>query len=83
MKRFTQLLRENQIGEWCKRAAWFIALFGAIQIVCFLWGKYAGYINTTSAIIANPLNLVATMQTVAGMLTILSFSSSCSMLLGD
>ncbi len=69
MKRLTHLLRDNQIGEWCKRAAWLVACFGALQIVLFLLAKYAFLPNQAAAIFGTASDLTLTLQTVIGYLT--------------
>jgi len=33
MDKLTGLIKEHQVGEWCKRAAWIIAAIGLIEIV--------------------------------------------------
>ena len=69
MKHLTHLLRDNQIGEWCKRAAWLIACFGALQIVLFLLAKYAYLPNQAATIFGTASDLASTLQTVIGYLT--------------
>jgi uncharacterized membrane protein len=68
MKRFTHLLRDYQIGEWCKRAAWIIAGLGLLEIIFFLWTKYGDYQFRTSAVLSGGFDLLATLQTVMGLL---------------
>jgi hypothetical protein len=37
MNKLTGLLKEHQVGEWCKRAAWTIAAIGLIEIVLTIY----------------------------------------------
>lgn len=69
MKRLTDLLRDHHIGEWCKRAAWLIACFGALQIVLFIWAKYGDYTNKATALFSTASDLASTLQTVVAYLT--------------
>jgi hypothetical protein len=54
MERLTNLLKEHQIGEWCKRAAWIIAVIGLIETI---FGAYSLILQTqhTTSIGNNPI----------------------------
>jgi hypothetical protein len=46
METLTNLLKEHQVGEWCKRAAWIIAVIGLIETI---FGAYSLILQTQHA----------------------------------
>ncbi|HWZ18333.1 MAG TPA: hypothetical protein VNW73_06015 [Ktedonobacteraceae bacterium] len=49
MNTFTNLLKDRQIGTWCKRAAWFILAIGIVEIALNIYNvsRQFGYGSPT------------------------------------
>jgi polyferredoxin len=41
MQQASERGRARQAGRWCRLGAWAIVLLGILQIVFFLWGRFA------------------------------------------
>lgn len=41
MRQATERRRERPVGRWCRAGAWIIALLGILQMVFFLWERFA------------------------------------------
>ena len=49
MNTLTNLIKDHQVGRWCKRAAWFILIIGIIEITVNIYNvsRQLGYTNLT------------------------------------